>query len=97
MLKDKYANPLCYKLYPLDTYELEELKKTPTIWLDYNWIVPSNSSYSAPTLFAYKKNRKLQLCVDYRALNKQTISESYPLPRVDDLLCWLHCSCIFLR
>ena len=38
-----------------------------------------------PFLFVDKKDVKLRLCVDYRALNKVTVKNSYPLPRIDDL------------
>ncbi len=43
------------------------------------------SPYGAPMLFVRKKNSQTRLCVDYRALNKITIKNRYPLPRVDDL------------
>ena len=78
-------------------HELEELKKTLTTWLDSNRIAPSDSPYGAPILFAQKKNGKLQLCVDYRALNKQTISDSYPLPRWDEMLQRLRGAHVFSR
>ena len=51
-----------------------------------NKIRVSDSSYGAPILFAKKKDGGLRLCVDYRALNKNTISDSYPLLRIEDLL-----------
>ena len=47
---------------------------------------PSVSPYGAPILFARKKDGTLRMCVDYRALNKQTVIDKYPLPRIDDLL-----------
>ena len=49
----------------------------------------SKSPYGAPVLFVDKKDGKLRLCVDYRALNKVTVKNSYPLPRIDDLFDWL--------
>ena len=85
-LKDEGAPPPRRKIYPLDQQELSELKTTLQTWMDSNRIEPSNSPYGAPVLFAQKKNGKLRLCVDYRALNKQTIIDAYPLPRVDELL-----------
>ena len=36
-------------------------------------------------LFVKKKDRVLQLCLDYRQLNKITMKNKYPLPRIDDL------------
>ena len=85
-LRDERADPPRRKIYPLDARELAELKSTLTKWLETNRIVPSDSPYGAPVLFAAKKNGKLRLCVDYRALNKETITDSYPLPRMEDLL-----------
>ena len=49
------------------------------------YIRQSKSPYGAPVLFVDKKDGKLRLCVDYRALNKVTVKNSYPLPRIDDL------------
>ena len=69
-LKDESEPPPRRKIYPLDQKELAELKSTLQSWLNSNRIVPSNSPYGAPVLFAQKKNGKLRLCVDYRALNK---------------------------
>ena len=49
------------------------------------YIRQTKSPYGAPVLFVDKKDRKLRLCVDYRALNKVTVKNLYPLPRIDDL------------
>lgn len=49
-------------------------------------ISPSSSPYGAPILFARKKNGKLRMCIDYRMLNANTVRDTYPLPRVDELL-----------
>ena len=46
----------------------------------------SSSPWGAPILFARKKDGGLRMCVDYRALNKLTEKNKYPLPRIDDLL-----------
>ena len=51
-LKDRYADPLHCKIYPIDTHEFEELKETITTWLDSNYILPFNSLYRVFILFA---------------------------------------------
>ena len=46
---------------------------------------PSTSPWGAPVLFAKKNYETLRLCIDYRQLNRVTIKNQYPLPRIDDL------------
>ena len=53
--------------------------------LDEGFIRPSTSPWGAPVLFVKKKDGSLRLCIDYRQLNKVTIKNKYPLPRIDDL------------
>ena len=62
-----------------------------------NKIQVSDSPYGAPILFAKKKDGRLRLCVDYCALNKNTISDSYPLPRIEELLSQLKGAQYFSR
>ena len=54
--------------------------------LKENKIRVSNSPYGVPTLFAKKKDRQLNICVDYCVLNKSTILDPYPLPCIKQLL-----------
>ena len=50
-----------------------------------SFIRPSISPWSAPVLFVKKKDESLIICIDYHQLNKVTIKNMYPLPRIDDL------------
>ncbi len=50
------------------------------------WIVKSKSPYAAPVVCVRKKDGKLRLCVDYRLLNKKTVPDRHPLPRIQDLI-----------
>ena len=70
--------------------EIEELKRQLAIYLEKGWIRPACSEYGAPVLFARKADGSLRLCIDYRALNAQTIKDRYPLPRMDELFDQLH-------
>ena len=53
--------------------------------MDKGFIRPSTSPWGAPVPFAKKKDKTLRLCIDYRQLNRVTIKNRYPLPRIDDL------------
>jgi hypothetical protein len=73
-------------IYRLSPLEFEELKRQIKELLALGFIEPSTSPYGAPVLFVQKKDGSLRMCIDYRALNKITIKNKYPLPRIDDLL-----------
>jgi hypothetical protein len=66
--------------------EMDELKKQLADLMNKGYIRESKSPYGAPVLFVKKKEGTLRMCIDYRALNKITIKNKYPLPRVDELL-----------
>ena len=53
--------------------------------LERGYIRPSVSPWGAPVLFVKKKDGSLRLCINYKVLNKVTIKNKYPLPRIDDL------------
>ena len=53
--------------------------------MDKGFIRPSTSPWGTPVLFAKKKDNTLLLCIDYRQLNRVTIKNRYPLPKIDDL------------
>ena len=76
------ARPL-YRLSPL---ELQEVRSQVTDLLAKGLIEPSTSPYAAPILFVKKNDGSLRMCIDYRALNRITVRNQYPLPRIDDLL-----------
>ena len=77
--------PRC-KIYPLDQTELADLKKQIIYLLKENKIRVSDSPYGASIFFAKKKDRRLCLCIDYHAVNKNMVSDSYPLPHNEKLL-----------
>ena len=63
--------------------------------LAHNIIRDSSSPYAAPVVIVPKKNGESRFCIDYRELNKQTIKDKYPLPRIDDTIDALHGSKYF--
>ena len=65
--------------------ELKKLKTQLQELVDRGFVRPSHSPWGAPVLFVKKKDGSLRLCIDYRQLNKVTIKNKYPLPRIDDL------------
>ncbi|KAK8594732.1 hypothetical protein V6N13_015651 [Hibiscus sabdariffa] len=77
--------PISMAPYRMAPKELKELKVQLQELLDCGFIRPSSSPWGAPVLFVKKKDGSLRLCIDYRKLNKLTIKNKYPLPRIDDL------------
>ena len=71
-----------YRMAPV---ELKELKLQLQELLEKGFIRPSVSQLGALVLFVKKKDGTVRLCVDYRQLNKMTMKNKYPLPRIDDL------------
>ena len=67
------AEPAWRPTYRMSPLEQQEVKKQLDDLLAKGWIQPSVSPYGAPILFVRKKEGSLRMCVDYRALNKQTI------------------------
>lgn len=84
-------------IYRLSYKEMMELKRQIDDLLKRGYIRPSKSPYGAPILFVTKKDGGLRMCIDYRALNKITIKNRYPLPRTDDLLDQLHGAKLFTK
>nr|GEV23496.1 reverse transcriptase domain-containing protein [Tanacetum cinerariifolium] len=64
---------------------------------DKGFIRPSSSPWGAPILFVKKKDRSFSMCIDYRELNKLTVKNHYPLPRIDDLFDQLQRSNVYSK
>ena len=80
------ARPAFRPGYRLTRQETEEAKTQVQQYLQAGVIRPSASPFGSPILFVKKKDDTLRMVIDYRAVNKMTIKERYPLPRIDDLL-----------
>ncbi|KAJ0591942.1 putative nucleotidyltransferase, Ribonuclease H [Helianthus annuus] len=79
------AAPVAKVPYRLAPSEMQELSTQLQELLDKGFIRPSFSPWGAPVLFVKKKDGSFRMCIDYRELNKLTIKNRYPLPRIDDL------------
>ncbi|GKA30758.1 reverse transcriptase domain-containing protein [Tanacetum coccineum] len=84
------AIPVSKSPYRLAPSEMEELSEQLKELQDKGFIRPSSSPWGASVLFVKKKDGSFRMCIDYRELNKLTIKNHYPLPRIDDLFDQLH-------
>lgn len=78
--------PTYRRMHRLTPVEEAEMRKQIADLLARGLIEPSSSPFGAPILFVQKKDGSLRMCIDYRALNKITVRDRYPLPRIEDLL-----------
>ncbi|RVW79623.1 Transposon Ty3-I Gag-Pol polyprotein [Vitis vinifera] len=91
------TGPMSKAPYRMAPVELKELKVQLQELLDKGFIRPSVSPWGAPVLFVKKKDGSMRLCIDYRELNKVTVRNKYPLPRIDDLFDQLQGACVFSK
>ncbi|KAL0556479.1 hypothetical protein IC582_004993 [Cucumis melo] len=89
--------PISRAPYRMAPAELKELKVQLQELLDKRFIRPSVSPWGVPVLFVKKKYGSMRLCIDYRELNKVTIKNRYPLPRIDDLFDQLQGATVFSK
>ncbi|GKC18148.1 putative reverse transcriptase domain-containing protein [Tanacetum coccineum] len=83
--------------YRLALSEMKELSEQLQELSDKGFIRLSSSPWGAPVLFVKKKDGSFKMCIDYRELNKLTVKNCYPLPRIDDLFDQLHGSSIYSK
>ncbi|GJU79454.1 putative reverse transcriptase domain-containing protein [Tanacetum coccineum] len=74
-----------------------ELVPMLLLWHEPRFIRPSSSPWGAPTLFVKKKDGSFRMCIDYHELNKLTVKNRYPLPRIDDLFDQLQRSNVYSK
>ncbi|CAI7888030.1 unnamed protein product [Closterium sp. NIES-53] len=97
IVEEPGSKPTFRAPYRLSPTELADMKKQIEYLLEKRLIRPSTSPYGAPVLFTSKPDGSLRMCIDYRALNKQTIKNKYPIPRIDDLLDQLRGATVFSK
>ncbi|GKA62901.1 putative nucleotidyltransferase, ribonuclease H [Tanacetum coccineum] len=79
------AMPVAKSPYRLAPTKMQELSNQLKELQEKGFIRPSSLPWGAPVLFVKKKDGSFHMCIDYRELNKLTIKNRYPLPRIDDL------------
>ncbi|GKB68711.1 putative reverse transcriptase domain-containing protein [Tanacetum coccineum] len=89
------AAPVAQEPYRLVSLEMQELSDQLHELADQGSIRPSTSPWGAPVLFVKKKEGYFRMCIDYRELNKLTVKNRYPLPRIDDLFHQLQGSSVY--
>lgn len=80
------TTPVVYRPYRLSYSEREIVRGMIQELEESGIIKQSSSDYASPVILVRKKTSDYRLCIDFRALNKKTIKEHYPLPRIDDQL-----------
>ena len=91
------TEPISIPPYRMDPAELRELKAQLEEFLSKGFIRPSIFPWGALVLFVKKKDGSLRLCIDYRQLNRLTIRNQYPLPRIDELFDQLQGSRVYSK
>ncbi|GKB06108.1 putative nucleotidyltransferase, ribonuclease H [Tanacetum coccineum] len=91
------AAPVARAPYRLAPSEMKELSEQLKELLEKGFIRPSSSPWGAPVLFVKKKDGSFRMCIDYRELNKLTVKNRYPLPRIDDLFDQLQGSSVYSK
>ena len=80
------AKPPSWPPYGLGPAEQDKMDEKVKDLLTQGFIMPSASTYGVPILFVPKKDGRWHICIDYRALNRQTMKDHFLQPRIDPLL-----------
>ncbi|GJT65652.1 putative reverse transcriptase domain-containing protein [Tanacetum coccineum] len=91
------AAPVAQAPYRLALSEMKELSEQLQELSDKDFIRPSSSPWGSPVLFVKKKYGSFRMCIDYHELNKLTVKNRYPLPRIDNLFDQLQGSSIYSK
>nr|GFC62461.1 putative reverse transcriptase domain-containing protein [Tanacetum cinerariifolium] len=91
------AAPIAWAPYRLAPLEIKELSEQLKELSDKGFIRPISSPWGILVLFVKRKDGSFRMCINYRKLNKLTVKNRYPLPRIDDLFDQLQESSIYSK
>jgi hypothetical protein len=91
------AKPIITTPYRYPKRHKDEIEKSIKELLDMGHIRPSFSPFASSVVLVKKKDGTMRMCIDYRALNKKTIKNRYPIPQIDELLDELHGAIYFTK
>ena len=80
------AKPIKQHPYRVNPVQLEHIRKEVDYMLENDLIMPSKSEWSSPCVLVPKSDGSIRFCIDYRKVNQVTKQDTYPIPRIDDLI-----------